>query len=279
MTNTTIASHRQEAGLTLIELMISLALCSSLLTLIISTYVRVKVAAQSHEQQAELAQYGRWLSATVADNIKNAATLAYLAADTELDEQNPCQWLEQNRLPSAAHGIDRSNRRDLAACFKLDQLAADDVLLLARDGETLFDANATPIKTTEEAGIDLYAVEKRTNATDYGCASNQELTTLVRYRHRHGKRPYKEELLPGIAAWTLSYGLAGHNEDVAEIHFAPASAITRWQNVRAVRVHVSLAPVCGQQPRNSAAATQFSWIQTVALRQTPLRESHDASPQ
>lgn len=277
MTNAQPLAFKPSAGLTLIELVISLALSTTLLALIITAYVRVKVDAKSHEEQAEVTQNARWLSATLAHNIKSAAATAYLVPDSELNAATVCQQLAQSRLPAAVEGIDQIRRGALNGCFDMDDLAAADVLLLARDGDALFDGASNTRGSSADTGIDVYAVEYRTDARDYGCAAAQTVKSLVRYRHRHGKRLYKEELLPGVVGWSVRYGVAMAAAPGKEVHFFPASDVTDWKSVRAVRIQLSLASVCARSMRDTNGGDTFSWSQTIALRQSPREESNDAA--
>lgn len=252
-----IPSH--STGLSLVELLIGLALSSAALTAILSTYVQMKVNAHRDELRTEAVQNGRWLATTLSTSVKEAAAIAYLQSRQDTGQEDLCTWLDAAQLPFTVFGLAKQSSAT-NDCLRAARSSAGSILALARDGDRFFDDGP--------GGVDVYTLEVRASPTDYGCAPNETVTSLVRRRYRENKRPYSEELLAGVVQWRVTYGIVSA-ADSTQMEFLDAPQVTNWRDVRALRFEIAVAPACANNAEPNNGAAGFRWVQTVALRQAP----------
>lgn len=267
MKNLNLNRPQQARGLTLVEILVAIALSAGMLGVITSAYVNLKVASQRSALGFDLAQDARWLATQLSHQIRSASTLAKIETGPQIASHRPeCPFTVDRPLPDTVIGAVASDSRLLSRCLDTKINAESDILAVANDGPALFEKLTTQ-KTNADItpAFDLWFVEHRDDSARYGCRDKETIASLVRLRLRPGKRPYKEEMLPGVEKFEVTFGIAPSPSD-AVIDYVAAPRVENGSFVRAVRFAVILKPLCNLANSPLGART-YPFEITVALRQ------------
>lgn len=235
--------HRSERGLTLIELLVTIAIGSFVVGTATSLYL---TAVRSHAIEAsvlEPADNAALALALISRDLQQAGRpppMEFASISTLIPETSPaspkCEntnaWVARTDLRvfasndpgGAPHAFDR--------CLTLDASTLSDVVMIwttdmARD-------HSEPIT------VSYYLTPAPRETKTLPCAPVSSLYRMVQQRN---KRPYREEVVANIEALQFTFGIDNNNDRGVDGYFT-ADAVTHWGAVISVRVEVVARASC-----------------------------------
>lgn len=238
-----MTTHTLERGLTLIELLVTLAVGSFVVGTATSLYL---TAARSHAIEASVLEpmdNAALALALIARDLRQAGRpppLASTSAGTPVSAtlptspvcENTTTWVARTDLRvfgsndpgGAPHAFDR--------CLTLDASPLTDVVMIwttdmARD-------HSEPIT------VSYYLAPAPRESKASPCAPASSLYRLVQQRN---KRPYREEVVTNIEALQFTFGLDNDNDGGVD-RYDVADAVVSWDTVVSVRVEIVARASC-----------------------------------
>jgi len=214
-----IIRNRHQAGLTLVELMIAMTLSLVLMLGVIQVFLSVRQTYSTNDSTSRMQESGRFALTFISNSVRLGG---YLEPGSTLPK------------PMAVQGPNCSGPDDTPCSSNGNGNASDSIAVAFQVPPDSSDSN----KRRDCAGTEITSANANKVLVNVFRVSDGSLTCSSYFLGETSWLSQNQALVPGIDALQVLYGVSTDGNPESVTRYVSADRVSKWADVRAVRVAV-----------------------------------------